>query len=185
MESNVRTPDWVKDAIFYHIFADRFARGKSDHDNLSQLRFQSWESQPTLYGFKGGNLWGVIDQLDYLQDLGISAIYFTPIFQSTSYHRYHTYDYYQIDPLLGGRPAFEALLAETRCRKIRVILDGVFNHASRGFFQFNDILENGPDSPWIDWFKIRGWPLSAYDNTHPPNYACWWNNPAIFFLLLH
>lgn len=179
MENNVRTPDWVKHAIFYQIFADRFARGESDHDNLLQLRFQPWESQPTLYGFKGGNLWGVIDQLDYLQDLGINALYFTPLFQSTSYHRYHTYDYYQIDPLLGGRQAFESLLAETRRRKIRVILDGVFNHASRGFFQFNDILENGLDSPWIDWFKIRGWPLFAYDNTHPPNYACWWNNPAL------
>src|SRR5215204_3658028 len=103
------TPDWVMHAIFYHIVPDRFAKGQCPNDDLSHLRFEPWESPPELYGYKGGNLWGVIDRLDYLQDLGINAIYFTPLFQSTSYHRYHTHDYYQIDPLLGGRPAFDAL----------------------------------------------------------------------------
>ncbi len=180
MESNViTTPDWVKHATFYHIVPDRFARGQLDPDSFPHLRFQPWESQPGLYGYKGGSLWGVIDKLDYLQDLGVNALYFTPLFQSTSYHRYHTYDYYRIDPLLGGRRAFDKLLGETRRRNMRVILDGVFNHAGRGFFAFNDILENGPDSPWLDWFKIRGWPLFAYDTKRPPNYACWWSNPAL------
>ena len=62
---------------------------------------------------------------------------------------------------------------------IRVILDGVFNHASRGFFQFHDILENGPHSPYIDWFKVLGWPLNAYETSRPPNYEAWWNLPAL------
>lgn len=177
--TSLSTPDWVKHAIFYQIFPDRFAKGQALDDDFPHLQFEPWESPPTLYGYKGGNLWGVIERLDYLQDLGINAIYFTPLFQSTSYHRYHTHDYYQIDPMLGGRPAFDALLRETRRRNIRVILDGVFNHAGRGFFYFNDVLENGPKSPFVDWFKIRGWPLFAYDETHSPNYACWWNNRAL------
>ncbi|WP_421655947.1 alpha-amylase family glycosyl hydrolase [Leptothermofonsia sp. ETS-13] len=99
---------------------------------------------PTLQGYKGGDLWGVIDRLDYLQDLGINAIYFTPIFQSASNHRYHTHDYYQVDPMLGGNSAFKDLLDEAHRRNIKVVLDGVFNHSSRGFFFFHDVLENGP-----------------------------------------
>jgi len=62
---------------------------------------------------------------------------------------------------------------------MRIILDGVFNHASRGFYQFNHILENGPQSPYLDWFIIRGFPLHAYDSMHEPNYVAWWNMPAL------
>jgi cyclomaltodextrinase len=66
-------------------------------------------------------------------------------------------------------------------RGLRVILDGVFNHASRGFWAFHHILENGLNSPYLDWFIIRGWLLRAYssDTTHPPNYDCWWGLPAL------
>jgi cyclomaltodextrinase len=121
----------------------------------------------------------VIEQLDYLQDLGIDAIYFTPIFQSASNHRYHTHDYYQVDPILGGNPALRELLDAAHDRNIKIVLDGVFNHASRGFFFFNDILENGPYSPWLDWFKIQKWPLSAYDGEKPANYVGWVGNRAL------
>lgn len=62
-------------------------------------------------------------------------------------------------------------------RGIRVILDGVFNHASRGFFQFHDILENGPDSAYLDWFTVEDWPLRPYGSKQP-NYQCWWGLPA-------
>src|SRR5674476_896552 len=81
----------------------------------------------------------------------------TPIFRSGSNHRYHTHDYYQVDPMLGGNAAFRTLLDAAHARGIRVILDGVFNHASRGFFQFHDILENGPDSAYLDWFTVEDW----------------------------
>ena len=64
-------------------------------------------------------------------------------------------------------------------RGIRVVLDGVFNHASRGFFQFNDILENGPHSPWLGWFHLEGWPLNPYDGRHRANYVGWANNRAL------
>ena len=176
----IQTPDWVKNAVFYQIFPDRFARSQPTlKGQWVASTLEGWDATPTLQGYKGGNLWGVIEKLDYLQDLGINAIYFTPIFQSASNHRYHTHDYYQVDPLLGGNVAFEALIEAAHKRDIKIVLDGVFNHASRGFFFFNDILENGPHSPWLDWFKIQDWPLSAYDGSKPANYECWVGNRAL------
>ncbi len=176
----IQTPDWVKHAVFYQIFPDRFARSKQPHKRLLRdARWEAWEAMPTLQGYKGGDLWGIIEQLDYIQDLGINAIYFTPIFQSASNHRYHTHDYYQVDPLLGGNEAFKELLDAAHERHIKVVLDGVFNHASRGLFFFHDILENGPHSPWVNWFKITDWPLAPYTGDLPANYESWGGNRAL------
>jgi cyclomaltodextrinase / maltogenic alpha-amylase / neopullulanase len=118
-------------------------------------------------------------ELDYLQDLGITAIYFNPIFQSASNHRYHTHDYYRVDPLLGGDAAFEELLNQAHQRGIRIVLDGVFNHASRGFFQFNHLLEVGENSPYVNWFRIESFKLNAYSEGEKPNYTCWEGLPAL------
>ncbi len=139
---------------------------------------QEWGAPPTGHAYQGGDLLGVAEHLDYLADLGINAIYFNPIFQSGSNHRYHTHDYYQVDPMLGGNAALRELLDAAHARNIRVVLDGVFNHASRGFFQFHDILENGAESAYLDWFTVHEWPLRPYGSKHP-NYAAWWNNPAL------
>jgi cyclomaltodextrinase len=173
---DIHTPDWVKHAVFYQIFPDRFA--KSEHV-VKPNNLQPWDSPPTIEGYKGGDLLGVAEHLDYIQELGATAIYFTPIFQSTSNHRYHTHDYYRVDPLLGGNQAFRVLLDEAHRRGLKVVLDGVFNHASRGFFQFSDILEHGPHSAWIDWFTIEGWPLNPYDGDKPANYLGWGDNRAL------
>jgi cyclomaltodextrinase / maltogenic alpha-amylase / neopullulanase len=176
-EERFQTPEWVHDAIFYQIFPDRFAMSPKvpKPSNL-----EPWDAPPTIQGFKGGDLLGVADHLDYLQDLGITAIYFCPIFQSTANHRYHTYDYLNVDPILGGNDAFRTLLGEAHRRGIKVVLDGVFNHCSRGFFQFNHILENGSNSPYIDWFTIYNWPLRPYGpGDTQPGYWCWWNDPAL------
>jgi cyclomaltodextrinase / maltogenic alpha-amylase / neopullulanase len=162
----VMTPHWVKHAVFYQIFPDRFAKSESVEKPRSNL--EPWDSDPTPFGYKGGDLAGVRERLDYLQDLGVTALYFNPIFQSASNHRYHTHDYYKIDPLLGGEEAFDALLAECQRRGVRIVLDGVFNHASRGFFQFNDVLENGKASPWLDWFTFHHHPANSYDHDRPP-----------------
>lgn len=176
----IKTPDWVKHAVFYQIFPDRFARSQQPRKRLlKNPRWEDWYEKPTLQGYKGGDLWGVREKLDYLQELGINAIYFTPIFQSASNHRYHTHDYYRVDPILGGDEAFRELLDAAHKRDIKIVLDGVFNHASRGFFFFNDILENGPYSPWLDWFKIEGWPLSPYNGEYPANYVGWAGNRAL------
>ncbi len=135
------TPDWVQDAIFYQIFPDRFA--KSTRNPAGSLLFETWDFAPTVHGFKGGDLYGISEKLDYLQDLGITALYLNPIFASASNHRYHTYDYYNVDPLLGGNDAFMNCSIRLIKKDIRIMLDGVFNHASRGFWQFNHVLECG------------------------------------------
>lgn len=194
--TEIRTPEWVKDAIFYQIFPDRFAR--SERLDRRGLHFEPWDSPPTIYGFKGGDLYGIAEHLDYLQDLGITALYLNPIFASASNHRYHTYDYYNVDPLLGGNEALHHLLNEAHQRGIRVVLDGVFNHASRGFWQFHHVLENGDGSPYVDWFFFdpqrlqRKKPWGAYphageekalrqgeDSLTAIGYRAWWNLPAL------
>ncbi|MBN8595883.1 MAG: DUF3459 domain-containing protein [Anaerolineae bacterium] len=172
----IKTPDWVKDAVFYQIFPDRFAKSAR---LVKPTNLEPWDSPPTWQGYKGGDLYGVIEHLDHIQDLGINAVYFTPIFQSACNHRYHTHDYYQVDPLLGGNPAFYALRDALHARGIKLVLDGVFNHASRGNFYFNDILENGPHSAWLDWFIVEDWPLTAYSGERPANYVAWVGNRAL------
>jgi cyclomaltodextrinase / maltogenic alpha-amylase / neopullulanase len=174
MTELTHTPDWVKNAIFYQIFPDRFA--KSEHLE-KPTHIEPWHSPLTRYGFKGGDLLGVYEKLDYLQDLGITALYFNPIFASAANHRYHTFDYYQVDPILGGNKVYFKLLEEAHRRGMKIVIDGVFNHASRGFFQFHHILENGEKSPYLDWFKVYGFPMNAYQGK--PNYSAWWNLPAL------
>ena len=191
----MHTPNWVSDAIFYQIFPDRFA--KSTRIAKEGLNLEPWEAPPTTYGFKGGDLYGVIEHLDYLQDLGITAIYFNPIFTSASNHRYHTYDFFNVDPLLGGNAALRELLDLAHERKMHIILDGVFNHASRGFWQFHHTLENGSASPYRDWFNFdqdhlqgkKHW--GAYPSPQDLQliqqegslkaigYEAWWNLPAL------
>ncbi len=173
---DVITPTWVHDAVFYQIFPDRFAISSRVP---KPANLEPWDSAPTPQGYKGGDLLGIVEHLDHLVDLGVDAIYFTPIFQSACNHRYHTHDYLRVDPLLGGDAALETLIDACHARGIKVVLDGVFNHASRGFFQFNDILENGPHSPYLDWFYIEDWPLSAYDGRYPANYRSWVDNRAL------
>ena len=189
------TPAWVSDAIFYQIFPDRFA--KSDRVPKQGLNLEAWDAAPTVHGIKGGDLLGVVEHLDYLQDLGVNALYFTPVFMSASNHRYHTYDYYTVDPILGGNAALRALVDEAHKRNIRVVLDGVFNHASRGFWQFHHTLENGAASPYVDWFHFDPEHLSgkkhwgAYPSPYEQRlvqeegslkaigYEGWWNLPAL------
>ena len=173
---DIRTPDWAKDAVFYQIFPDRFARSarvpKAGH-------LQAWGEPPSFHRYQGGDLLGVAERLDHIASLGVNALYLCPVFQSASNHRYHTHDYYQVDPMLGGNDALRELLDAAHARGMRVVLDGVFNHASRGFFQFSDLLEQGQDSAYLDWFHAGPFPLSAYDDAKPANYAAWWGNRAL------
>ena len=151
-------PAWVADAVFYQIFPDRFARSGRV---AAPGPFEEWDAPPTVNGFKGGDLLGVADRLDHLVDLGITAIYLNPIFASASNHRYHTFDYLAVDPLLGGGDAFRTLLDEAHARGIRIVLDAVFNHASRGFWPFHHVLEAGRHSPYREWFYLSPDHLSS------------------------
>jgi len=197
------TPSWVRDAIFYQIFPDRFASSSRVH---KPGPLEPWDAPPTVEGFKGGDLRGIAEHIDYLVDLGINAIYLNPIFSSASNHRYHTYDYLAVDPLLGGDDALRELLDPAHAHDIRVVLDGVFNHASRGFWPFHHVLEVGAGSPYRDWFYVNkkwlaeGRQLKAYPHEVanvplPPDwfeehaageqsldelgYRAWWDLPAL------
>ncbi len=152
------TPAWVRDAVFYQIFPDRFA---SSERVAKPGALEPWDAPPTFHGFKGGDLLGIVERLDYLADLGVTALYLTPIFASAANHRYHTYDYYRVDPLLGGDDALRELLDACHGRGMRVVLEGVFNHSGRGFWPFHHVVENGAGSPYIDWFYIDHQALAA------------------------
>ncbi len=161
----IDTPDWVRDAAFYQIFPDRFA---SSDRIVKPGPLEPWDSPPTFHGFKGGDLLGMVERLPYLADLGITALYLTPIFASAANHRYHTYDYLRVDPLLGGDPALRELVDRAHERGMRVVLDGVFNHTGRGFWPFHHVVENGAASPYRHWFNFdqealdKGLPILAY-----------------------
>ena len=200
------TPPWVRDAVFYQIFPDRFAASERV---IKPGPLEPWGAPPTNYGFKGGDLLGVVEHLDHIESLGVNALYLTPVFQSGSNHRYHTYDYFTVDPLLGGDAALRELLDAAHARGIRVILDGVFNHTGRGFWPFHHVLETGAGSPYRHWFHfdqeglerdrpIDAYPLArrrlgvAFDQPHPGEvdtrtggskarlgYEAWWDMPAL------
>ena len=161
----IDTPEWVRDAVFYQIFPDRFA---SSERVPKPGPLEPWDAPPTTHGFKGGDLLGIAERLPYLADLGINALYLTPIFASASNHRYHTYDYFTVDPLLGGNDALRELLDRAHERGMRVVLDGVFNHTGRGFWAFHHVLETGAASPYRHWFHFdqaaldAGRPVLAY-----------------------
>ncbi len=101
------------------------------------IQFQPWGFSPRNSGYQGGDLYGVVDKLDYLKDLDITAIYLNPIFSAASCHRYNAYDYMQVDPLLGGNAALREVLDESHKRDMRIVLDGIFNHCDRGFWAFH------------------------------------------------
>ena len=141
-------PSWVGEAVVYQIFPDRFRR--SGRVKAQQgLALQPWGTDPAEQGFQGGDLYGVIDALDHLQQLGVTCLYLTPVFSSAANHRYHAYNYFEVDPLLGGNAALDALIAAVHQRGMRLILDGVFNHCGRGFWAFHHLLENGDRTPPI------------------------------------
>lgn len=164
-------PYWVQDQVFYHIFPDRFY--KSERVN-GVANLEPWGAYPNFRGFQGGNLRGVIEKFDYLLDLGVTALYFSPIFKSAANHRYHTIDYFKIDPTLGTLEDFRALLDIAHANNMKVILDAVFNHTGRGFFAFNDILENGEQSRYLDWYHVHRFPLDAFSHGKAQNYEAWW-----------
>ncbi len=167
----MNVPAWVQDSVFYQIFPDRFANGDPANDPPN---VQQWGERPTVLGFQGGDLRGIGQRIDYLVDLGVNAIYLNPIFQASSNHRYDTINYYMIDPKLGSSKDFSQLVDKAHSNGIRIILDGVFNHCGRGFFAFVDVMENQQDSPYLEWFHIKRFPLHAYEGGEARNYRGWY-----------
>jgi cyclomaltodextrinase / maltogenic alpha-amylase / neopullulanase len=158
--------EWVQDAVFYQIMPDRFCNGDPTNDPPA---VRPWGGKPTRSSFFGGDLAGIEEKLPYIQNLGATALYLTPIFAAPSNHKYDTADYYQVDPALGGNEALRSLVNAVHRRGMRIILDGVFNHTGDRFWAFRDAAERGEDSPYRDWYMFE----SPAVRRQPPNYrAC-------------
>lgn len=157
-------PEWVRDAVFYQIFPDRFANGDPE---LDPPDVEAWGSAPTRDNFTGGDLAGIRQRLGHLRELGITAIYLTPIFAARTNHRYDTIDYFRIDPALGDEAEFARLLADAHDAGIRVVLDAVFHHCGDGHPAFLDVVENEAASPYVNWFYPAEFPVRAEPE---PNY---------------
>ncbi|MCL4516481.1 MAG: alpha amylase N-terminal ig-like domain-containing protein [Firmicutes bacterium] len=184
-QAGFTTPNWMKNSVVYQIFPDRFNNGDPTNDPKPSdpdvhgwpVVFKQWndlpEQPPHGRDFFGGDLEGVISKLDYLQSLGIKAIYFNPIFQAASNHLYDTTDYKTIDPYFGDLATFQRLAAEAGKRGIRLILDGVFNHTGSDSLYFDKYSRyntlgayESQSSPYFDWYTFRLW---------PNDYESWWN----------
>lgn len=155
----VAPPAWAHEAIVYQIFVDRFAPAAP-----------RWLEPSEMETFRGGTLRGVIEALDYVAALGVTAIWLTPIFAMTSYHGYDTLDYYDIEPRLGSKADLAELVQAAHARGLRVILDFVANHSSDHFAAFQDAL-NDPASPNRS--------LYSFADTYKFGYRSFFDNPGM------
>ena len=181
------TPDWLRNGIMLQIMVDRyFCWGERDVTRLPPASYYHihWDDTPAMainddkYGdnvnndYFGGNLRGVMEKLDYIASMGVTVIYFNPIFKARSNHKYNTGDYHMIDPSFGTEADFRELCIEARKKGIRIILDGVFSHTGSDSLYFNRDgsygpggAYNDPDSPYAKWYRFRYW---------PDDYESWW-----------
>lgn len=211
------TPDWLKTAVIYQIFPDRFRDGDPDNhtppgsffygenDTIYRSNQTNW-NHPVCdprnplgpcagvwsQNFYGGDLQGLLDKLDYLQSLGITAIYLNPIFESPSNHKYDTTDYTQIDDNFGDETLFETLVQEAANRGIVIILDGVFNHTSSDSIYFDRYGRypqvgacESPSSPYRSWYTFTDvppgtGPCAGSDGTpNAATYESWWSYDSL------
>lgn len=152
------TPEWVNKTVWYQIFPERFCNGDLSNDPEGVL---PWREVGNVRNeeFFGGDLQGIINKLDYLEDLGITGLYLTPVNESPSSHKYDTSDYTKIDSHFGDEHTMCTLVQEAHKRGIRIMLDGVFNHCGANFAPWRDVVERGPESEFYDWFMIQDWPF--------------------------
>lgn len=189
-----KVPAWYKEGVVYQIFVDRFNNGndngKINNPKKNSFIYGDWYDEPMYiksqdgkimrWDFYGGNLQGVINKLDYLKELGISAIYLNPIFESISNHKYDTGDYRKIDPMFGDEFKFKELCEKALDRGIRIILDGVFSHTGADSIYFNKYgnynslgAYESKSSKYYEWYDFEN---------YPDKYDCWWgidNHPNV------
>ena len=184
--SKQEVPSWYREGIIYQIFVDRFFNGEDEGKVLNPKKntfiYGNWDDSPMYikdvngnierWDFYGGNLLGVKKKLEYIKSLGVSIIYFNPIFDSPSCHKYDTGDYEKIDPMFGDEQIFKDLCSEAEKLGMRIILDGVFSHTgsdSKYFNKFGNYDSLGAyqslQSPYYRWYRF---------NDYPNLYETWW-----------
>lgn len=166
-------PAWVEKSVFYQIFPDRFDNGSKANDPTD---VRPWDTKPEWFHRFGGDAAGVRRRVDYLDALGIAAVYFNPVFQSPSNHRYDAEDFKKIDPQFGTNAEFAGLTRELEKRGIRTVMDFVFNHTATTFVPFADIRQKGAASAYKDWYFVHSYPVRVEDK---PNYAAWFGYPSM------
>ncbi|MBR0373180.1 MAG: glycoside hydrolase family 13 protein [Mogibacterium sp.] len=173
-------PDWICGGVYYHIFVDRFCHAGERVEQKGKITRTDWGALPKylpergkIYNndFFGGNLAGIREKLPYLEDLGVTCLYLSPIFEAYSNHTYDTGDYRTIDPMFGTEEDFIALCREAEARGMRIILDGVFAHTGSDSIYFNKYGHYGdggayrdPESPYRDWYSFH----------EDGSYDTWW-----------
>lgn len=166
-----RVPKWFQEAVVYNIFPDSFANGRRRLEACGQEMLL--EDGRICRSRLGGTIRGMIENLDYIQDMGFTCIYLNPIFTAGEYHKYDLLDYYHIDPVLGTEADFQELVNKLHERKMRIVIDGVFNHCSWYFFAFGDVVEKGRASRYCDWFYDLSFPVVRPEKPgEKPNYTC-------------
>lgn len=154
---------------YYH-----FVEDWNDITGLTTSPYRS-DGRPDYFSFYGGDIEGVRQKLGYLRDLGITIIYFNPVFEAKSNHRYDAASYENIDPKLGTNDEFRKFVDEAHALGIRVILDTVFNHTGNSHWAFKDCVEKGKDSPYWNWYEWKKWPLPTSGEFKAEDYyECWW-----------
>ncbi|MGE5682351.1 MAG: glycoside hydrolase family 13 protein [Bacillota bacterium] len=225
-------PEWAKGIVWYQIFPERFANGDTSNDPRAKDVFinrpipegwkkTSWTSnwfsesdwekkidsrlrdKITMRRY-GGDIQGIIDHLDYIKSLGVGAIYFNPIFESISMHKYDASTYHHIDASYGPDPEgdrrvvmletpedsstwvwtkadklFLKLIKEVHKRGMKIIIDGVFNHTGTEFWAFKDIMKNHEKSKYFDWYEVRSFDDTLTKDKNELDYRCWWNYKAM------
>ncbi len=158
----IKTPEWVRNTVWYQIFPERFANGDKSNDPKETL---AWGSEkPTPENYFGGDLQGIIDHLDYLKELGINGLYLCPIFTARSNHKYDTIDYFNVDPAFGDKETLKELIDQAHEHGMHVMLDAVFNHMGDFSMQWKDVQKYGENSRFANWFHIHNFPVS-YEET--------------------
>lgn len=166
-------PRWVEQTVLYQIFPDRFDNGDPANDPKD---VRPWDAEPTWFNRFGGDVAGVMRRRSYLASLGVGCVYFNPVFQSPSNHRYDATDYLRIDREFGTNAEFAAMTRHLAAAGIRTVIDGVYNHTAVDFFAFKDLRERGAASAYRDWYFPKSFPIEVKD---PPNYAAWFNFPSM------
>lgn len=170
-EEVVDVPEWFKNAVVYNIFPDSFASGKEEIIcSQSEINLKNGK---VIKARLGGSIKGIMENLEYIKDLGFDCIYLNPIFTAGEYHKYDILDYYTIDPCFGSNDDFKELVNQIHDKDMHIIIDGVFNHCSWRFFAFDDVVKNGVNSKYKDWFYDLTFPVIRPDSMDEiPNYSC-------------